>query len=302
MKPAPIVLFTYNRPWHTQQTVEALQKNELADLSDLIIYSDGSKDEDDRKNVQAVRDYLKNIDGFKSAKIIEQERNRGLAASIISGVTEVVNKYGKIIVLEDDLVIAPCFLKFMNEALEYYINDKKVMQISGHMFDVNITAATDAVLLPFTTSWGWATWKRAWEAFNPSMSSGYAKLKNDKALQTNFNLQGAYNYFDMLKLQAKGKIDSWAIRWYLSVFTLDGLTLYPVQSLIKNIGFDGSGTHCKSSSSYHYSKRLHSFSVPNINFPDISLNRDAYSQIIQYLNSQRSFKAKLRAVFSGLKG
>jgi len=302
MKLAPIVLFTYNRPWHTRQTIDALLKNELSSESEFFIYSDAPKNDTAIDSVKQVRAFIKTIDGFKKITIVEREKNWGLANSIIDGVTKIVNEYGKIIVLEDDLVIAPCFLKFMNEALEYYINDKKVMQISGHMFDVNITAATDAVLLPFTTSWGWATWKRAWEAFNPSMSSGYAKLKNDKALQTNFNLQGAYNYFDMLKLQAKGKIDSWAIRWYLSVFTLDGLTLYPVQSLIKNIGFDGSGTHCKSSSSYHYSKRLHSFSVPNINFPDISLNRDAYSQIIQYLNSQRSFKAKLRAVFSGLKG
>jgi hypothetical protein len=300
MKPAPITLFTYNRPWHTQQTVETLQKNELADVSDLIIFSDGPKSESDRENVQAVRDYLQTIDGFKSVKIIEQELNKGLAASIISGVSEVVSKFGKIIVLEDDLLISPDFLRFMNEALEYYSEDNQVMQVSGHMFNVNIDYETDGIFLPMINSWGWATRQRAWDYLDPQMS-GYEIIKKDKTLRKKFNLDGSYNYFGMLEAQINGKIDSWAIRWYLSVFLAKGLILYPKHSLVKHIGFDGSGTHCGNSSSSIYAVSLGKIDTDQINFPKVSLNLNAYSEVIQYLSSQKSFKAKLKDFFCKFK-
>ncbi|MBE0472148.1 MAG: glycosyltransferase, partial [Methyloprofundus sp.] len=130
-KLAPIILFVYNRPWHTQQTVEALQNNLFADQSDLIIYSDAAKNDQACVQVQAVRDYIKTVDGFKSVKIIERDKNRGLAANIIDGVTEVVNQYGKIIVMEDDIVTSPAYLSFMNQALDFYQNENKVWHISG---------------------------------------------------------------------------------------------------------------------------------------------------------------------------
>ena len=300
MKPAPITLFTYNRPWHTQQTIEALQKNKLAEQSDLVIFSDGPKSESDRENVQAVRDYLQTIDGFKSVKIVEQKRNRGLAASIINGVTEVVNKYGRIIVLEDDLLISPDFLRFMNDSLAYYSGEEKVMQISGHMFNVAINCETDGIFLPFTNSIGWATWKRAWVYFDSQMS-GYEILKRDRILRNKFNLDGSYGYFNMLELQLKEKIDSWAIRWYLSVFLVKGLVLYPKHSLIKHIGFDGSGTHCEDTSSGVYATSLGVIDADRISLPKVSLNLNAYSEVIQYLSSQKSFKAKLKDFFCKFK-
>ncbi len=116
------------------------------------------------------------------------------------------------------------------------------MQVSGYMFPVDLDADTDAVFLPFTTSWGWATWSRAWRRFDPQMSA-FERLSADPALRRTFNLEGAYDYFDLLRRQKRGQVDSWAIRWYLSVFMQGGLTLYPVRSLVQNIGFDGSGTH-----------------------------------------------------------
>lgn len=239
---APIVLFVYNRLTHTHRTVDALLKNGLAKESDLIIYSDAPKKPEAADAVHEVREYIRTITGFHSVSIVERDRNYGLANSIIDGVTSVVNKYGRIIVLEDDLVVTPHFLGFMNRALDRYENESKVIQVSGYMFPVKIDIDEDALFLPLCTSWGWATWQRAWQLFDPD-AKGYAKLKAAPALRNRFNLDGAYDYYSMLKAQLEGRVDSWAIRWYLATFLFEGLTLYPRQSLVTNAGFDGSGTH-----------------------------------------------------------
>lgn len=243
---APIALFVYNRPVHTRQTVEALQKNVLSYESDLFIFSDAPKSEAQEKLVRDVREYVSVIQGFKSITIVRQEKNQGLANSIIGGVTSLVERFGRVIVLEDDLIVTPDFLEFMNRALDRYENDAQVVQISGYMFPVEPETGGDALFLPLTTSWGWATWKRAWALFDPD-SKGYARVKNDAKLRRSFNLEGTYDYFSMLQDQLAGRVNSWAIRWYLSTFMVNGITLYPRQSLVMNIGFDGSGTHCGAS-------------------------------------------------------
>ncbi len=239
---APITLFVYNRPTHTRRTVEALQKNILAKDSDLIIFSDAPKKPEAVKAVREVREYIRTITGFKSVRIVERDRNWGLANSIIDGVTSVVNERGRIIVLEDDLVVTPHFLDFMNRALDKYDNEQQVIQVSGYMFPVKLKIKEDALFLPLTTSWGWATWKRAWQLFDPD-AKGYAQVKADLALRKRFNLDEAYDYFSMLEAQLAGRVDSWAVRWQLSAFLNDSLTIYPRHSLIVNAGFDGSGTH-----------------------------------------------------------
>src|SRR5450631_620851 len=175
---APITLFVYNRPAHTLRTVEALRKNELASESDLIIFSDAPKKTEAAAAVREVREYIRTISGFHSVSIVERDKNWGLANSIIDGVTTVVNRYGRIIVLEDDLVTSPYFLHFMNKALDLYQDEPRVMQISGHIFPADVTAETDAVFLPMTTSWGWATWQRAWQYFDPT-AAGYESIKRD---------------------------------------------------------------------------------------------------------------------------
>ena len=168
MNLSPIVMFVYNRPWHTQQTIEALQKNELASESELFIYADNAKNKNNNNQVLKVRRYIKKIEGFKKVTIIEREKNWGLSKSIIDGITKVINKYGRVIVLEDDLVTSPMFLKYMNNALITYKDEPNVMQISGHMFNVNLNNDKyDAFFLPFTTSWGWATWKKKMGFFRP---------------------------------------------------------------------------------------------------------------------------------------
>lgn len=242
----PIALFVYNRPAHTREAIEALRKCELAKQSDLFIFSDAARTDKDAHAVSGVRQYIRNIDGFKSVSITERDTNFGLANSIIDGVTSVINAYGRIIVLEDDLIVAPGFLEFMNDALDKYESQSSVVQVSGYMFPVTVDIDEDALFLPMTTSWGWATWKRAWQLFDPD-AKGYASLKNDSTLRKRFNLDGAFDYFSMLEDQLVGRVNSWAIRWYLATFLCNGLTLYPRQSLVSNIGFDGSGTHCGAS-------------------------------------------------------
>ena len=159
---APIVLFTYNRPLHTKQTVQALQKNYLASESELYIYSDGPKDKNATEKVREVREYIKSIDGFKKVTIFERDKNLGLANNIISGVTKIVNEYGKIIVLEDDIVTSKYFLKFMNEALEIYMNEKKVWHISGWNYPLDKDGLGDIFLWRGMNCWGWATWSDRW--------------------------------------------------------------------------------------------------------------------------------------------
>ncbi len=238
---APIVLFTYNRPWHTKQTVEALKKNYLASESELFIYSDGPKNEEAVARVREVREYLKTIDGFKKITIIERDRNWGLANNIIDGVTEIVNEYGKIIVLEDDLVTSPYFLRFMNEALEVYKDKEKVMHISGYMYPIRKEGLPDVFFLKPTSCWGWATWSRAW-AFFEKAPDRQIKLLTKEQIK-DFNLNNSYDYWNQLLLNYKGKLNTWAIFWYLSVYLKGGLSLHPRDSLVQNIGHDASGTH-----------------------------------------------------------
>lgn len=242
MSYAPIALFVYNRPEHTRRTVEALNANAEAVDSALYIFSDAPRNSAASSPVAEIREYIHTISGFQSVTVIEREYNFGLANSVISGVTQLCEQYGQAIVLEDDLLVSEYFLAYMNQALETYKGYDEVMQISGYMFPVEVDIEEDAFFLPLTTSWGWATWQRAWQKFDPS-ASGYARLNADCKLRKAFDLDGAYPYYKMLESQFNGEVDSWAIRWYLNVFLSDGLVLYPKRSLVLNAGMDGSGTH-----------------------------------------------------------
>lgn len=247
---APIAFFVYNRLKHTKLTIEALNKNELAAQSDLIIYSDGPKRFSDFYKIFRLRRYLKNISGFNSVKIIESKNNKGLAQSIIAGVTEIVNKYGSIIVLEDDLVTSIYFLKYMNEALCIYKDIDSVISIHGYVYPIK-NEMPETFFIKGADCWGWATWKRGWDLFEADGEKLLNEIINNK-LSFEFDFEGTYPYTEMLKGQIKGNNNSWAIRWYASAFLNNKLTLYPGKSLIKNIGFDGSGTHCHKGESFFY--------------------------------------------------
>jgi GT2 family glycosyltransferase len=246
----PIALFVYNRPWHTKQTIEALKKNEFAISSDLIIFSDAPKTLQMTELVDKVRKYIKTIEGFKSVTVIERKENYGLAKSIIDGVTMICKKYGRLIIIEDDLVTSPYFLTYMNAALDKYETEDKVMHISGYLLPVsNIDKLTESFFVKTTSSWGWATWKRAWDYFEPDATNLLKIIEKNNQIYE-FNLKNSIDYMQMLKKQHDGKIDSWAIRWYASVFLNDGLCLFPNRSLIKNVGHDGSGVHCSKNNIY----------------------------------------------------
>ncbi|MFH1827611.1 MAG: methyltransferase, TIGR04325 family [bacterium] len=241
MSLAPITIFVYNRPLHIKQTIEALKKNQFANESELFIFSDGQKDERDQKKVEEVRKYLWKITGFKKITIIERRNNVGLANSIIAGVTEIVNKYGKIIVLEDDLLTSPYFLKFMNEGLNYYEKEKRVASIHGYVYPIK-AKLTETFFIQGADCWGWATWKRGWDLFERDGKKLLAELKK-KDLTHKFDFGGSYPYTKMLIDQVNGKNNSWAIRWYASAFLKGKLTVYPKRPLIFHNGNDESGTN-----------------------------------------------------------
>ena len=246
---APIVLFVYNRPWHSQQTIEALQKNELSSESELFIYSDAPKAEKDQEKVQEVHDYVHSIGGFKKITIIERVENWGLANSIIDGVTAIVNQYGKIIVLEDDIVTSPCFLRYMNDALDYYQDEGKVMHISGWNYPINTEGLPQTVFLRATSCWGWATWSRAWQFFDKNPQKLLETFTKKDRYNIDFN--GTAGMWSQVTGNLSGKLNTWAIFWYASVFKVNGLCLHPTNSLVENIGHDGSGVHCGASDLYN---------------------------------------------------
>jgi len=242
---APIVLFVYNRPWHTQKTVEALKKNELAEQSDLIIYADAPKNDQAGSKVQEVRSYLKTISGFKSIKIVEREENWGLAKSIITGVTEVVNHSGKIIVLEDDIVTSPAFLSFMNQALDFYQSEQKVWHISGWNYPIDLSGLGEVFLSRVMNCWGWATWADRWAHFEKNPVSLIRNWTDQQKLH--FDLDGSGVFWHQVMANAEGKLNTWAIFWYAVIYSNNGLCLNPTITYVDNIGHDGSGVNCGNS-------------------------------------------------------
>lgn len=253
---APIVLFVYNRPWHTQQTIEALKNNELASESELFIYADAAKNKEAAAKVDEVLEYIKTIDGFKKVIIIKRDENFGLADSIIDGVTTIINQYGRIIVMEDDLVTSPYFLKFMNKALLAYQHEEKVASIHGYVYPIENLPET--FFIRGADCWGWATWQRAWNLFEPDGKKLLNELEKKK-LEKKANFNNTYNFTQMLADQIDGKNNSWAVRWYMSIFLKDMLTLYPGVAYVQNIGTDNSGTHCEITDIFHVklSKNYH---------------------------------------------
>jgi len=240
---APIAFFAYKRPEHTKRALESLAQNIGAENSELYIFCDGPKSNSDYPKIAEVRGVVNSNQWCGTVNIVENNDNVGLANSVIAGVSELCKKYGRVIVLEDDLILSPFFLKYMNSALDVYQNDDEVMQISGYMFPVEGKGNGDTLFLPITTSWGWATWQNAWSIFDSNLSQ-FSRFSTDPTSVRRFDLNNSYPFFAMLKKQISGEIDSWAIKWYFSIFMKNGLVLYPKWSLVENIGNDGSGTHC----------------------------------------------------------
>lgn len=296
---APILLFVYNRPEHVRRNIQALLKNELAAESELFIYSDAAKDETSQAAVKEVRTFIRSIQGFKKITIIERAENWGLARSIIDGVTTQINRYGRVIVLEDDLVVAPHFLQFMNDALETYRDEERV----GHIQACDFThdpSLPDTFLIKWTGSWGWGTWDRAWKHFNADGKVLLAELESRKLTYT-FDFNGKYGYTRMLRRQIEGKNNSWAIRWNASLFLKDILSLNVGKSLVQNEGFDGSGTNCGGGGLY--ASELYMERLPVKKISPIEENIQARNAYVRYYARTNSFMAKaIRRIKRTLKG
>ena len=249
---APVALFVYNRPIHTQKTIEALQANFLSTDSDLYIFSDGFKNTDDKGQVIQVREIIRKTTGFKNVKIFERESNIGLANSIIGGVTEIINQYNKIIVLEDDIVTSRNFLTYMNTCLDFFENQTDIYSVTGFNIPIKVPAkySLPIYLSKRPSSWGWATWKNRWEHVDWEVKDFNVLLKNKK-IQKKFN-EGGDDLFRMLKQQQQGQINSWAIRWAYHHFINKGYCIFPVVSKLNNIGTDNSGVHFKKSTKKYY--------------------------------------------------
>lgn len=296
---APIALFTYCRPWHTQKTVEALLANHESSETDLYIFSDAPKNEKAIEGVLNTRKYIHTITGFKNVHIIEREKNWGLANSLIDGISKIVNEYGKVIVVEDDIVASPFFLQYMNEGLELYKNDNKVASIHAYVYPTQ-KKLPETFFIQGADCWGWATWKRAWDIFNSNTQELLDEIVQKK-LQRKFDFDYTYPYVDMLKDQINGKVNSWAIRWYASAFLKDMYTLYPGQAMAKQIGMDGVGaTHSGKTDIYNVELRMTPISLKQIY--DIKNSPEGYEAFKSFFKKIQSKRMKIIYLLRLIKG
>lgn len=286
---APIVLFTYKRLDTLQQTVNALAANYLADESDLIIYSDGGKNSEDQLIIETTRAFLKTITGFKTISIYESTVNKGLATSIIDGVTEVTNKCGKAIILEDDLVTSKNFLVFMNNALAFYQDNPKILSISGYSPIINGIDPTDVYYTFRSSSWGWATWANRWNKIDWSCSYYFSSFRNDWMAKMRFNHMGS-DMSLMIKRQMQNKIDSWAIRFSFHQFEYKLFSVHPAISKVENIGLsekDATNTVQK------YNRFKSSFDTTELSVFNFNNDVQLNSLIIKQFTRNNSIRARI---------
>lgn len=296
MPPAPIALFVYNRPSHAQRTLDALAANRLADRTPLYVFSDGARNPDAAASVARVREIVRGAHSFGSVQLIERERNFGLAASIIDGVSRLCREHGRAIVVEDDLVTSERFLEFMNDALAHYAQAEPVMHVSGYMYPVRTEGLPETFFLPPASCWGWATWQRAWQHFHKDPAG--LQRRFTAAQRRAFNLDHAFPYWMQVELNAQGRMNTWAIFWYASVFLRGGLCLHPRQSYVQNIGHDDSGVHGRSSEAFDVSlstQRVSSWA------DDLRVHPQALQRLQSYFRSTTSLRVRARMRLEALR-
>lgn len=300
---APICLFTYNRLTETTETVEHLKNNYLASESELIIFSDGPKNDGDRQKILKVRDYIKTISGFRSVSVYESIENNGLAKSIISGVTKVINQYGKVIVVEDDLVTTPNFLDYMNQALIFYEKDKNIQSISGYSLDIgSVEKDCDIYFHQRAFPWSWGTWKNRWNIELFDKSKIKTTIMSKKGLIVSFEKKCGVDMGKMLTDSIHNRNDSWYVRWAFNQFINNRYSVYPLFSKIVNIGFGEDSTHCKWINSFVSRNDLEykrKFKFRKFSLPTNKLN----NEFLKYFKMKHkiNFRLKLLLKKNGLK-
>lgn len=287
MNIAPIILFVYNRFSHTVQTLESLKNNSLSIKSDLFIYSDGNKNEIDLIEVQKIRKYLKTVSGFRNVFIIERTENYGLAKNILDGVSTVIKKYSKAIILEDDIITNQYFLDYMNDALTIYEDNEKIMHISGYMYPINTNKLPDFFTLCQATCWGWATWETSWNRMSIDIDFIIKSIEPQKA---RFNLDNSFPFYYQLIANKKNKIRTWAIFWYSTIFLNNGVAIHPKYSFTQNIGHDNSGENC-GDTNFFFANLIQNYEVTQLINLELTENTNAR----KYLNIY--FKKFKKSIF-----
>lgn len=291
----PVALFAYRRPEHLRRVVESLQANPESPETDLFVFSDAAKTVDAQPSVEAVRSYARTISGFRTLTIIEREKNYGLSRSITQGVTALCEKYGRVAVVEDDVVVSRYFLSWLNRALDKYEFDDRVMSVGCYVFPGE-SVLPETFFLNITDCWGWAVWKRSWGIYEPDGEKLLDQLMQ-RRLGHRFDLEGAYPYTDMLREQIAGRNDSWAVRWYASAVLSGGLTIYPGKSMTMNIGFDGSGAHCGTEKVYEVDLAQHDIAVNDIPIEESTEVRRIWSEFLRRTSQTNPISSQLSRVW-----
>tara|TARA_B110000037_G_scaffold144152_1_gene163029 strand:+ start:1710 stop:2636 length:927 start_codon:yes stop_codon:yes gene_type:complete len=243
---APIALFVYNRLEHVKKVIGAIKKNYISRSSIIYVFSDYSNEEIEKKKIIKIRKFLKNLKGFHKIIIVERKYNFGTSNNIVHGLNQIFKKHTKCIIIEDDILISKNFLSQMNYFLKKYNKTRKIASIEGYMYPVKFKRnVPDHFFLKGTGCWGWATWKRSWKNYEDSVSKLLNKFTDKKKLIDDFDYFDSYPYYKMLKKQKSSKKKSWAIKWYASNYVKNNYTIYFKNTLVKNIGLDGSGENCK---------------------------------------------------------
>jgi hypothetical protein len=285
MNRTPLALFTYNRPFHAGQALAAIAHCRRLEDCALHIYCDGPKREH-QSGVEASREVVRMWADRLGAVVIERSENLGAGGSPPAGVTELCAKYGEAIVLEDDHIVSPDFLVYMLHALDRYRDEPRVYQIAGYTFPISASVREDAFFMPMVTSWGWATWQRAWQVYDWN-ATGASELLSDAATRRRFDLDGSFPYARMLQDQLDRKIDAWDIQWWYAVYRQNGLVLYPKRSLVENIGFDGSGTHTHTVPFDAQDVDSARLSDPPLFPPTVETHTAAFNAVKHYLRARK---------------
>lgn len=288
--PAPVIVFAYLRAEHLRRSIESLQANPQAKDTDLTVFCDAPKRPEHQAQAQAVRELVESLSGFRSVTRVYRPHNMGLARSIIDGVSQALAAHDRVIVLEDDLVVSPHFLRYMNDALDRYREDARVASVHGYSYPTPETLP-ETFFLEGADCWGWATWSRAWVHFEPDGARLLRELRERK-LTRRFDFDDRFPYLQMLEDQVAGRNSSWAIRWHAATYLKGLLTLYPGRSLVHNIGNDSSGTHCGSTDAMGAASTQAPVHVQAIAVQPCEPARQAFGR---FLASQRPWRQRLRS-------
>ena len=286
---APIALFVYNRPDHTLRTLEALCRNTGASESALHIFCDGPRFDADRASVDRVAEVVESFAWGGSMSFSRRDQNLGLADNIRTGIDEMLRSHDRVIVLEDDIVTSPGFLTFMNRGLKTYADDERVMNISGYLpTTAGRTKLPTTFFLSLMACWGWATWRRAWRHARWDAAELLEPFRNDPNLADRFDVDATYPYTEHLRRNRDGEIKTWAVRWGASCFLRGGLSLFPNQTLVQNIGLDGTGDNCHDTIENHDSVAMaESIAVDRIEVSESSAGREYYKRFHRFGRDDR---------------